>query len=495
MKRAIIFIVICLTICYQLNATIFYVSPTGTAGSAGTTWGTALPDIMSVICPNRVSGSLAQDDDTIFVAAGVYPEICLHHNGYYVNGSIRDSSMLSKLHIFGGFKGNETSLSQRTGWRSNQSIIYPTNGEHGVWFEGGYDWDPTYLVWKPVPMKVEFDGFTIVGTAAGKDALRMVFTAAWISNVQITKNDGLPIFAENLPDSTALFDETMSTTTLINVAVYDNYGKSSLASVMVSASSKIDFRNVTAVRNGFSNPGQTPAIFYFYSNPSDVKLLNTILWDNDGASTLKDNTTGVSLHSGYSRIESFGAIGSNWYMCSDYGQTSAVNPNVSYPYYITPSSSAYQTAYVPFYKKYFNAYWAGLNPPKPWLFYNYDIDNQFRFTYPDKLDIGAWQYGGDSKEGLKDFYFEDTLIYKTIRSNSIVLTEAYSCNSNTSFLLTDIPVASNVYLFDLQGRLLNKQTAHDNEMLIETPSTPGLYFITVENSGQILKTTKLIISK
>ncbi|MDO4191171.1 MAG: hypothetical protein Q4D14_05755, partial [Bacteroidales bacterium] len=198
-KQRLILFLMCVFLVGTLSADIYYVSPTGSVSNNGDSWATAWPDIQYAICPNRSSGTLLQDDDTIFVAAGVYPKICLHHNGYYVNGNVRDSSTLSKLHIFGGFKGNETSLSQRTDWRANQSVIYPTSGEHGVWFEGGYDWNPSLQRWEPSPMRVEFDGFTIIGTKTGWDALRMVFTAAWVSNVQITKNDGLPIFAENLP--------------------------------------------------------------------------------------------------------------------------------------------------------------------------------------------------------------------------------------------------------------------------------------------------------
>lgn len=487
-------------------ADIWYVSPTGSPTNNGQSWSDALPSIQSVICPNGISGSLAQNNDTIFVAQGTYDHICLHHNGYYKNGVLCDSSGLKKLHIFGGFKGAETSLTQRTNWRANPSIISPSNGGHAVWFEGGYDIDTIdtmvmgFLIRMPikryVPMEVEFDGFTITNTSSDKDALHMVFVAAWVSNVQITQNDGLPIFAENLPDSTTLHDETFTTATLMNVAIYDNAGINRQASVMVASSSYIDFRNVTAVRNKCTGFNSSPAIFYFNPNTSNVKVLNTILWDNVGSDRIIDNSTGVQLYSGHSIIEDFTTPGADWSVCVDYGNTNDINPMVYYPYYFPTTSSAYRTAYLPFYKKYMSSYWASLTPPQPWVFYNYDIDGNYRFTMPDKLDIGAWQYKGNSKDGMDDKFFNDTIIYKKpapIIQEPITPSTVYTVGSTIP--LFNLPTASHVMLYDIQGRMLSRTFVVNNEFSMQTPNIPGLYIIVVEESGTIVNTTKIIVSK
>lgn len=509
-KQLISFLLTCTLLAVSLasNATIHYVYPGGSGSQDGISWGDAAPDIQYLLTPSNFPAITPlppphhnplypKDGDTIFVAQGTYDHICLHFGGYNVNGVTTNRSYLSKLHIFGGFKGTETSLTQRTNWRLHPSIISPSNGGHAVWFEGGSYLDPITQQIVYVPMEVEFDGFTITNTASNKDALRMVFVAAWISNVQITKNNGLPIFAENLPNSTTLHDETFTTATLMNVAIYDNAGINQHASVMVAASSYIDFRNVTAVRNKCTGNNSTPAIFHFYSNPSDFKILNTILWGNSGSNRIIDNTTGVQLHSGYSIIEDFTTFGSDWNSCIDYGNTNDINPMITYPYYFTPTSSAYRTAYLPFYKKYMSSYWASLTPPQPWVFYNYDIDGNYRFNNPDKLDIGAWQYRGDSKYGVDDKYFKDTIQYGNIKSSVAPESNTSSTiyTAGTTVPIFNLPEASHVMLFDIQGRMLNRNFVVNNEFSMQTPSIPGIYFIVVENNGAIVNTTKIIVTK
>ena len=118
------------------NARVYYVANpgVGNGNNSGDSWGNAAPDIQFVITPanypiNRVQ--FIQDGDTIFVAQGTYDHICLHFGGYNVNGTTINSSGLSKLHILGGFKGSETSLAQRTNWRSYPSIISPSNENKG----------------------------------------------------------------------------------------------------------------------------------------------------------------------------------------------------------------------------------------------------------------------------------------------------------------------------------------------------------------------------
>lgn len=511
-KQLISFLLTCAFLAVSLTsfADVYYVANPGigNGNNSGDSWGNAAPDIQHVLTPANYPNNgvpFIQDNDTIFVAQGTYDHICLHHNGYYKNGVLCDSSGLKKLHIFGGFKGSETSLAQRTNWRSYPSIISPSNGDHAVWFEGGYDIDTiTVLIQgRPiripirvnVPMEVEFDGFTITKTSSDKDALHMVFVAAWVSNVQITQNDGLPIFAENLPDSTTLHDETFTTATLMNVAIYDNAGINRQASVMVASSSYIDFRNVTAVRNKCTGFNSSPAIFYFNPNTSNVKVLNTILWDNVGSDRIIDNSTGVQLYSGHSIIEDFTTPGADWSVCVDYGNTNDINPMVYYPYYFPATSSAYRTAYLPFYKKYMSSYWASLTPPQPWVFYNYDIDGNYRFTMPDKLDIGAWQNKGDSKYGVDDKYFNDTIIYKKPSPIQEPITTSTVYTVGSTIPLFNLPTASHVMLYDIQGRMLSRTFVVNNEFSMQTPNIPGLYIIVVEESGTIVNTTKIIVSK
>ncbi|MGJ7033108.1 choice-of-anchor Q domain-containing protein [Niabella hirudinis] len=109
---------ICFTLVFAANsaATVRYVRTTGTG--AGTSWSTASNDLQKMI---NASGA----GDEIWVAAGIYLPT---RKADDITGSStpndRNNSFLLKadVKIYGGFLGNETSLSQRN-WLTNTTIL------------------------------------------------------------------------------------------------------------------------------------------------------------------------------------------------------------------------------------------------------------------------------------------------------------------------------------------------------------------------------------
>lgn len=134
-----------------------YVRPdgTGTTGE-GETWGTAFGEIYEALAEAELrADSNSSDDDVseIWVAAGTY----------YPGDSLSDGplTLVSRVALYGGFTGNETTLSQRNPFAlTNGTIITADRNGNDLW--NGSDDERVVYARRTKPGTI-LDGFTISG--------------------------------------------------------------------------------------------------------------------------------------------------------------------------------------------------------------------------------------------------------------------------------------------------------------------------------------------
>lgn len=161
-----------------------YVKSTATSGN-GTSWATASPDLQQMI--NEVA---AAGGGQVWVAAGTYIP-----NRNAASGSISanhpDNSFVMKkgVSIYGGFKGTETTLSQRE-LNSSEMFVYKSilNGNnishHVVIFAGDLG-------------TAVFDGFYVTGGVGGKTGSDGMITVNGEGSIQ--RAHGAGIYIRNVP--------------------------------------------------------------------------------------------------------------------------------------------------------------------------------------------------------------------------------------------------------------------------------------------------------
>jgi hypothetical protein len=250
----------------------WYVNINGTSNGTATSWTTACSDLQLVI-------NNANSGDTIWVAQGTYKPIRPADTLNVIDPSNRRNSFVLKknVHIYGGFVGIETNTSQRD-WTNNSTIL---SGDIGVKNDTT---DNCYTVLFSVGDvgTACLDGFTI------SDGYR---------NNMISGSDSCII--NNLPVHYALggagihiYKSSPKFANLIISMNYANFG----AGIYIFNSSPI-ITNVIIENNATSVNGG--GIFYRqdgYNNLSPAKLINVIIrnnsaWEGGGIYLLGDHIT------------------------------------------------------------------------------------------------------------------------------------------------------------------------------------------------------------
>lgn len=129
MKRFLLTALVFISLSSLCKGDIWYISEGGRGNKDGTSWSNAasdFPDLLQnpSVNQNTVWSSqgqiLPKPEDTIFVSAGRYSPIIIWcpDDPFNINNpnSNKRVSFEGRIHIYGGFCGNETSLEERMYW-------------------------------------------------------------------------------------------------------------------------------------------------------------------------------------------------------------------------------------------------------------------------------------------------------------------------------------------------------------------------------------------
>lgn len=301
-------------------------------------------------------------------------------------GVTTDSCGLCRLHFYGGFRGTETSLDQRTDWTSNPSII-DAQGDRAVWFEDTI----------PCAGNVVFDGFIVTGAGRRKEAFRIVNTNAWISHVIIKDNKGIPFFLENVPFHGN--HDAYSLTALVDAVVMDNQGQGWPASIAVSAKSQLKIFNSTITSNNCDSAWRNNqlSMFYFYSLKSECHIYNSIIWKNFSVKEIVDAALSGNSPEFYyknSIIQNCSNPFGPWHIFGYHlGGCLDTNPMLTSDYHLQPSSPAIGLADINDYPFYQSMYLFTQHHPFDSWYKDVDAMPRFGQNAPGNLflDAGAVQ--------------------------------------------------------------------------------------------------------
>lgn len=486
-KQLISFLLTCALLAVSLasNARVYYVANpgVGNGNNSGDSWRNAAPDIQFVLTstnyfPLNLSSNVPyiQDNDTIFVAVGEYDRVCVHYKGYMSNGALTDSCGIRNLYIYGGFKGFETSLSQRTNWRYYETTINAQGGR-AVWFEGWQNPNQN----TPTPSNIVFDGFTVTGAGAGLEAFRIVFTNALISHVIIKNNYGIPIYIESTPTPNNTGTEVFPATTFADVAIFNNKATGWSSSVLCAQSSYIDFVNTTIRKN--STNASSPKIFAFYSNHSYVGIYNSIIYDNYGGDDFANFSFAPSKVTMDKSIIEYCVTPSTEWVQPYHTNLGAfdTNPQLISDYQLASTSPAIAQGDPDF----LNLYWQ--NFIASWAYNNKDIDGRPRFSSLYTIDLGAWQYDDSGyKEELRPHKNNTGLI----QENRSLVSQYNDC-----IIIENLSANDVVSLYNIHGvKLHTSQSNGQGFINIQKPSMPGVYVLVISN-WESVTSQKIIVSK
>jgi hypothetical protein len=140
----------------------YYVIPTGSDASAGTSWATAFQTL-------RHADSVAVSGDVLWVAAGTYTPAVSDPNASF--------TLKSGVAIYGGFAGTETALNQRD-WQTNVTTLSGGGTSHTV----------VYALFADATAVL--DGFVISGGSSTSDGagINLLLSSPRLTNLTITGN-------------------------------------------------------------------------------------------------------------------------------------------------------------------------------------------------------------------------------------------------------------------------------------------------------------------
>ncbi len=177
MKRVFIFALFFVGMVYGTTAqNRWYVDSSGSSTGMGTSWVTACSDLQLVI--NNASAG-----DTIWAAKGTYKPLRRADNLGTISLNNRDNAFVLKanVHIYGGFTGSETSLSQRN-WNAYPTVL---SGDIGIVNDTADNCYHVVISAGDTASVGTLDGFTITGGNASDNSLSIT-----VNGAIIPKSDG-----------------------------------------------------------------------------------------------------------------------------------------------------------------------------------------------------------------------------------------------------------------------------------------------------------------
>ena len=206
MKRFLLTALVFISLSPLCKGDIWYISEGGRGNKDGTSWSNAasdFPDLLQnpSVNQNTVWSSqgqiLPKPEDTIFVSAGRYSPIIIWCPNDTTSNGVSRVSFEGRIHIYGGFCGDETSLDERMYWYDKESIIDGDSIYKCIWIENQYKETDQYK------KEIVIDGFTLENGYGHGAAIRIVNNTPLLSNLKIKNNVGSPIlYFENCQEDT-----------------------------------------------------------------------------------------------------------------------------------------------------------------------------------------------------------------------------------------------------------------------------------------------------
>jgi parallel beta-helix repeat protein len=336
-------------------AGVFYVKEGGTG--TGTSWDCATGDLQAAI-------NSAQSGDEVWVAKGNYKRA---NSGEYF-------SMKEGVEIYGGFAGNEESLTQRDlTITANASILK------------GNDSEVINNYFNNLSSATVLDGFTITGGTKG--GIRNSSASPTIKNCNITGNivigngggiyinyDSTPILTNcNITGNTAnsgggIYNGVDCSTTLTNCSITDNVATDGTGAGMFNQTSEPWLTNCSIINNDGSALHNVEA--------SAPRLRNSIIYGN--SSGISNSISSPDIK--YSLVQ---------------GIFSTNDGNISGdtdPLFVDAANGDYRLqACSPLINKGSNTYYASGQTPDLTAI-NTDLAGETRFYASGTVDIGAYEY-------------------------------------------------------------------------------------------------------
>lgn len=268
--RKLIFTMLLFFTVYSSQATIWYVDSTNTTGISGTSWSTAYPELSSVF---RAFGPAK--GDTIWVAKGTY---------YPYPGTGRtDEFEINGFHLYGGFDGTETMLSQRD-VKANPTILsgdLNQNDNSNIDYTESTRSDNAYSVVSinTGSHPTTLDGFTMEGgNASGSTPGRQRYGGA----LYVLKNTGVTASGDVIVENCVFRKNTAVYTAGAYVYNISHNSTNSLKVIF----NKCEFRNNQAIGTII---GQRASV-----SQTETYIFNSLITDNTTSSATLIGGSGQS---------------------------------------------------------------------------------------------------------------------------------------------------------------------------------------------------------
>ena len=462
---------------------IWYVKEGGAGVKDGSSWSNAAEDISDLlqnpyINPTTVWSSQGRlkpsPDDTIFVACGVYSPIQIWcPDDYVVNYR---TSYRRRIHIYGGFKGNESCLSDRQSWSDYPSILDGHNHYYCIWIEN------QTLSNRQDNKDIVIDGFTLQNGYGEGAAIRLVHNNVLFSNLRIINNIGSPIllfensgndFYDRYNGEILLYNSVISRNKIVND------GFNTIPENLISlSSSKVNFVNTTIVENSHNTTGYTGYFGFYLYNHSHLSVLNSIIYNNtfDRMASFDFFNNQNLLEFAYCDVQNSGGS-SNWNLsvAIDSGFNIDKIPlfidTHNLEYGISKSSPCYNAGNNFLYYSLLQGFQTSLN-----FFCNFDFDANNRI-YDGIIDIGAYEFfpSINSVQSNLNSFDEEGKYF--IQNEDVI-----SIDDGIDY---DI-----IKVFDVSGRCIYSNTNRIFQIKIPT----GCYFLYMIKDNQIVCFKKILIN-
>ncbi|WP_149243939.1 choice-of-anchor Q domain-containing protein [Dyadobacter sp. 32] len=344
----------------HLSAAIRYVRATPTGSGDGSNWDNASNNLQAMITASTIG-------DEVWVAKGTYQRA---NSGEYFR-------MKNNVKIYGGFKGDETSVAQRDLINTAHASILQGNGTHVVYNNSG------------IEASALLDGFTITGGSGDfGGGIRNLSASPTIKNCLITNN------AVNYHGA-GMYNAS-SYPILINCKVTGNRA-TSLGGGVYNTDSAPKYTNCSFSENTAVNGGGI-----FNTVNSTATLTNCTLTGNtasNGTGGISNNSSTLTLRNSIVYGNSSG-INAGDISCSlVQGMTSTDNGNISGdtdPLFVDAANGNHRLqACSPVINRGSNTYYAnGQNPDLSSI--TTDMEGEARFYNNGIVDMGAYEYRGVS---------------------------------------------------------------------------------------------------